>query len=176
MSYFDWLRLQTIKEEPEQQPLPEPIVDVARLCSEIETSIAATHQKAIHNFDCKLFAETVHNHQPMVDVVSFCKDIQEHTRLSHDWFLTCLDYCGGGHHLQRNGWKMREKIYTRRLKARQWYDAKLTKERAKAEAAVTRKVKTKPRATPRTKVTFSPRKTVIELLPEPTASTASKRR
>ena len=61
-----------------------------------------------------------------MDVPSFSKNLQTHVRLSHDLFLTACDYYGGGYHLERNGYKMREKIHARRLKAR----AELSKMRA----------------------------------------------
>ena len=58
--------------------------------------------------------------EPDVDVTSFCRSIMADTRATHDLVISKFDYCAGGCHLARNGWKMLEKIYVRRLKARAW--------------------------------------------------------
>ena len=72
----------------------------------------------MRSFDQKVFEATVRCHQPVEDVASFCKRIEDHICQTHDWALTTLDYYIGGHHLAGNGWNVWEKIHAKRLKAR----------------------------------------------------------
>jgi hypothetical protein len=99
MSYADFLRLKSNKREPEPEPkpLPEPTVDVTSWCSELEASIASTHPTMMRYFDRKVLEATVRDHQPVVDVKSFCKGIEDHIRVSHDWFFTMIEFRMGGY-------------------------------------------------------------------------------
>jgi len=140
--YFEPLRTMLAQHlAPKPEPLPEPTVDVTKLCSEIEASIAATHTKMLvkltpvasldfiqtieasiaathHKVLNKLTPVASQLPEPNVDVASFCRSIQEHIRATHDLMFSKFDYYAGGYHLQHNGWKMFAKIHAKRLKAR----------------------------------------------------------
>ena len=69
-------------------------------------------------FARKAFEATVRDHQPVVDVKSFCKGIEDHIRVSHDWFFTMFEFRMGGYIKERSVVKTFEKLLARRLTAR----------------------------------------------------------
>ena len=172
MSYADFLRLKSNKRETNS--LPTPTVDVTSWCLELEASIASSHPAMMRYFDRKVFEATVLDHQPVVDVKSFCKGIEDHIRVSHDWFFTMFEFRMGGYIKEKNVVKMWEKLHARRLKARamlqkMWANPKKRAiiEQAQAELLAENEARLK-RSKSKSKVTFSPKVTVVELLPEPT--------
>jgi hypothetical protein len=69
-------------------------------------------------FDLKILHQSFSAIKPAVDVRSLCNSILKHISLTHDIILTDYEYYQHEYNGQRNGYKMWEKLYARRLKAR----------------------------------------------------------
>ena len=94
-------------------------------------------------------------------------------RVTHDWVFTMFEFRMGGYIKEKNVVKAWEKLHARRLKARamlekMWANPKKRAiiEQTQAELLAENEARLK-RSKSKSKVTFSPRVTVVELLLEP---------
>jgi hypothetical protein len=114
---------------PKPTPPPQPLPKATSLnfIKNIEASIANTHSKVLQKLSPPPQMPEFLKMEPDVDVTSFCRNIMVHIHATHDLMFSKFDYYKGGHHLERNGWKMFRKIHVKRLKARIWLNKQIAK-------------------------------------------------
>ena len=124
----------------------------------IEASIAKTHGKVM-NYLNKMVLLAELKAIPVPDVKAVSEKYMPYMYQTNDAILTTFDYYRGGHHLERNGWKMWEKIHAKRLKARaelvkMWANPKKRALIKEAEADILfrrEEMQTKPKTKPKAK-------------------------